>query len=417
MKVIREEWSRVVQSGLVWFRVVSCGSDWSRVDQTGLVWFRLVSCGSDWSRVDQTGLVWFRLVSCGSDWSQWFRLVSCGSDWSRVVQTGLVWFRLVSCGSDGCVVQTGLVCSDWSRVVRLVSCGSDWSRVDQTGLVWFRLVSCGSDWSRVPGKVHRNDGTVFTALRHTKMFCPYLCVTCTVERKDTSTDTKPKGIYLVKPGNTWAYGQKICRQNYTDLIQIESEAENLEVMAKAVGHNAVWIDEARVSWSWSDNSSVLFTTGSAIQTCSVRCGGGRDARLESGELRTETALLLLQTRALISRSGDSGTNLRWDQTCCLTPGAAQIGLRRFGLVWSGLALVLLPQFVLSGPGLVVVRHRSVLKIQFQSDLDMSDPRIYRTLLEKVQYKSVSANQEQRGMEDSAHKKNQRDLLQTSAVLV
>ncbi|KAK7879503.1 hypothetical protein WMY93_033785 [Mugilogobius chulae] len=33
---------------------------------------------------------------------------------------------------------------------------------------------------------------------------------------------------------------------------------------------------------------------------------------------------------------------------------------------------------------VAKKSRSVLKIQFQSDLDMSDPRIYRTLLEKIQ---------------------------------
>ncbi|KAK7906655.1 hypothetical protein WMY93_015267 [Mugilogobius chulae] len=185
---------------------------------------------------------------------------------------------------------------------------------------------------------------------------PYICY----------TDTNPKTFPVNKNSYIkWFEAERNCRNSYTDLALIESIAENLEVVSaiSAFGPSYwFWIGEpAAVKWSWSDLSArrsmqCVLHHGKRSLRCLARSTEERtahDKKQHAGNGQQMLLLLLGETR---NRQKPNATG-----TCELQPETAFYCY-----------------------DLVQEKQRSVLKIQFQSDLDMSDPRIYRTLLEKIQ---------------------------------
>uniref|UniRef100_A0A3B4AN38 C-type lectin domain-containing protein n=1 Tax=Periophthalmus magnuspinnatus TaxID=409849 RepID=A0A3B4AN38_9GOBI len=73
------------------------------------------------------------------------------------------------------------------------------------------------------------------------------------------TDLNGKSFFVITTGQTWADAQLYCRQTYTDLALIESEAENNEVSALiSQSCSYAWIGHHEDPWRWSDNSPVKF---------------------------------------------------------------------------------------------------------------------------------------------------------------
>ncbi|KAK7879506.1 hypothetical protein WMY93_033788 [Mugilogobius chulae] len=70
--------------------------------------------------------------------------------------------------------------------------------------------------------------------------------------------TNPKQLFKVTTYLSWSDAQQNCRTSYTDLVLIESEAENLEVVSHTNNY-LVWVDSPKASWNWSDHSTFLFT--------------------------------------------------------------------------------------------------------------------------------------------------------------
>ncbi|XP_039623897.1 macrophage mannose receptor 1-like [Polypterus senegalus] len=56
---------------------------------------------------------------------------------------------------------------------------------------------------------------------------------------------------------TWNKAQQYCRVNYTDLVSIRNERENMEIMKKAQG-SPFWIGLFNDPWKWSDGAQSKF---------------------------------------------------------------------------------------------------------------------------------------------------------------
>uniref|UniRef100_A0A8C4RTI7 C-type lectin domain-containing protein n=1 Tax=Erpetoichthys calabaricus TaxID=27687 RepID=A0A8C4RTI7_ERPCA len=56
---------------------------------------------------------------------------------------------------------------------------------------------------------------------------------------------------------TWNKAQQFCRVNYTDLVSIRNEGENVEIMKKAQG-SPFWIGLFNDPWKWSDGAQSKF---------------------------------------------------------------------------------------------------------------------------------------------------------------
>ncbi|XP_051788958.1 macrophage mannose receptor 1-like isoform X4 [Erpetoichthys calabaricus] len=56
---------------------------------------------------------------------------------------------------------------------------------------------------------------------------------------------------------TWNKAQQYCRVNYTDLVSIRNESENMEIMKKAQS-NPFWIGLFNDPWKWSDGGQSKF---------------------------------------------------------------------------------------------------------------------------------------------------------------
>lgn len=63
---------------------------------------------------------------------------------------------------------------------------------------------------------------------------------------------------LVSEERTWLEAQSYCRQHYTDLVSVRSQAENEEVRGRLQGSPA-WIGLHRDSWRWADGSDSSFS--------------------------------------------------------------------------------------------------------------------------------------------------------------
>ena len=79
-------WSKVVQVGRRWYKLVEGGTSWSKVVQVGRRWYKLVEGGASWSKVVQVG-------------RRWYKLVEGVTGWSKVVQVGRRWYKLVEDGT------------------------------------------------------------------------------------------------------------------------------------------------------------------------------------------------------------------------------------------------------------------------------------------------------------------------------
>ncbi|XP_043101807.1 putative C-type lectin domain family 20 member A [Puntigrus tetrazona] len=73
-------------------------------------------------------------------------------------------------------------------------------------------------------------------------------------------------LVLSKTQKPWADAQKYCRDHYTDLVTIRSQADqnNITSLIKILSP-AVWIGLYRETWKWSDQSNVTSSTQRDIQ--------------------------------------------------------------------------------------------------------------------------------------------------------
>ncbi|XP_043101230.1 uncharacterized protein LOC122349307 [Puntigrus tetrazona] len=72
--------------------------------------------------------------------------------------------------------------------------------------------------------------------------------------------------FLIKIQKTWADAQKYCRDHYTDLVTIRSQADQDEINSLIITlPDPVWIGLYRNLWAWSDGSNVTSSTVNATQ--------------------------------------------------------------------------------------------------------------------------------------------------------
>uniref|UniRef100_A0A3Q2PA55 C-type lectin domain-containing protein n=1 Tax=Fundulus heteroclitus TaxID=8078 RepID=A0A3Q2PA55_FUNHE len=87
------------------------------------------------------------------------------------------------------------------------------------------------------------------------------------------TEQNVKQYVFFSTLKTWGSAQSYCRTHYTDLVTINSEAENLEVKQIILGQNYAWIGLYRVPWLWSDKTQNSFQNQGSVQTTRTKLVG------------------------------------------------------------------------------------------------------------------------------------------------
>ncbi len=74
-------------------------------------------------------------------------------------------------------------------------------------------------------------------------------------------------MVLSNTQKTWIEAQKFCRDRYTDLAIIRSQADQDQITSLInIFWPAIWIGLYRDSWKWSDQSNVTSSTKLATQS-------------------------------------------------------------------------------------------------------------------------------------------------------
>ncbi len=71
-------------------------------------------------------------------------------------------------------------------------------------------------------------------------------------------------MVLSKTIKTWIEAKKFCRDHYTDLAFIKSQADQDEITS-LIFSPAIWIGLYRDTWKWSDQSNVTSSTQDATK--------------------------------------------------------------------------------------------------------------------------------------------------------
>uniref|UniRef100_A0A8C4RTI9 C-type lectin domain-containing protein n=1 Tax=Erpetoichthys calabaricus TaxID=27687 RepID=A0A8C4RTI9_ERPCA len=82
--------------------------------------------------------------------------------------------------------------------------------------------------------------------------CVFMCKHDQLKTNNISERYSWINLYM-----TWNKAQQYCRVNYTDLVSIRNESENMEIMKKAQS-NPFWIGLFNDPWKWSDGGQSKF---------------------------------------------------------------------------------------------------------------------------------------------------------------
>ncbi|XP_051816688.1 macrophage mannose receptor 1-like [Acanthochromis polyacanthus] len=113
---------------------------------------------------------------------------------------------------------------------------------------------------------------------------------CSGERQFVcSTGTTASSFVFVRELKTWLDAQSYCRQHYTDLASVRSQAENDQIWTMTEGQQC-WIGLYRGQWKWSDGTPMSFRqwnpqrTGGVNSPCSLAHQGKWEASICSRTL-------------------------------------------------------------------------------------------------------------------------------------
>ncbi|XP_024113998.2 C-type mannose receptor 2-like [Oryzias melastigma] len=147
------------------------------------------------------------------------------------------------------------------------------------------------------------------------------------------TDQNNKNYIFINQAMSWSSAQQYCRTNYKDLAMIENQEENMEAQNAKPSSSTVWIGLYREPWTWSDGSLSSFTNWEPSGLNNVN---------ESQHCVTENPQ---------HQWADEFCDVPWVFVCHQVPKT---------------------------------ERKTTLRLKFNTDADMTDPKVKAQILEQLQ---------------------------------